>query len=120
MPELITESYKVGGLTLVSLGLLAFFCYMMLRFVFKRMDTQDKRIAQVEGDKSKLAEGVIKDNTTALHAVVHACDRQTTAFSQLVIVLGERPCFDQQQPKVVPPVYRKHRTPLPGTIRDNP
>ncbi len=118
-----TESYKVGGPVLVALVIVLAVLIVVgfvLRFAFKRMERQDQRITQIEESKSRLAEGVIKENTAAFRdgttAIVHAGDRQTGVINQLIAVLGERPCFDARPtPEVAPviPVARRHRTPLP-------
>ncbi len=114
------DAYKVGGIALVSLIVSAIAIWLVLRFVFKRMDSRDLRVAQVEDSKSKLLEGVIRENAAAVRdgttAIVRAGDRQTDAINQLIAVLGERPCFDARPtPEVAPviPIARRHRTPLP-------
>ncbi len=117
--SIATESYKVGGLNLVCLAMLALIVILVLRFAFKRIEKQDNRINQVEENRAKLAEGAIKDNTAVCHAViasngavVKACEGQTEIINRLITVMGERPCFNSQTVPVIPPP-RRDRTPLP-------
>ncbi len=116
-----TESYKVGGLQLVCLLILVIVVVLVFRFLFKRLEKLDSRVAQVEDSRAKLMEGVIKDNTAACHAscqgstaVVKASEHQTTVINQLLTAMGERPCFNSQTaPAIRDPEIRRHRTPFP-------
>ncbi len=116
-----TEAYKVGGTELVCLLILVAIVVLVFRFLFKRLEKLDARVAQVEDSRANLLAGVVKENTAACRsscdgstAVVKASEHQTVVINQLLTAMGERPCFNSQTaPAIRDPDIRRHRTPLP-------
>ncbi len=119
--DIATKAYTVGNIQLVCLILLGIIIVIVFRFLFKRLEKLDARVVQVEDSKTKILEGVVKENTAACRsscdgstAVVKASEHQTVVINQLLTAMGERPCFNSQTaPAIRDPDIRRHRTPLP-------
>ncbi len=113
--DIATKAYTVGNIQLVCLILLGIIIVIVFRFLFKRLEKLDARVVQVEDSKTKILEGVVRENSTMVRdgstAIVRAGDRQTAAINQLIAVIGELPCSGAS-PGITPP-SRRHRTPLP-------